>query len=143
MASKVIVRYIENFQHQVIAHPHSFVVDEPEESAGDGLGPNPYDLLLSALGACTAMTLIMYATRKKIPLESVSVELDHKRTYREDCEDCTEEEKRLETITRRITVGGVLTEEQKDKLLEIANKCPVHRTISAKPVIEDTIEVVE
>ncbi len=142
MSSKVTVRYIENLQHQVIAHPHSFIMDEPEENTGDGLGPNPYDMLLSALGACTAMTLIMYATRKKIPLESVSVELDHQRIYRKDCEDCTEEQKRLEKITRKITVAGALSEEQKDKLLEIANKCPVHRTISAKPVIEDTIEVV-
>ena len=143
MASKVTVRYIENLQHQVIASPHSFIVDEPVEDTGDGLGPNPYDLLLGALGACTAMTLIMYATRKKIPLESVSVELDHERTYREDCEDCSEEEKRMEKITRRITVRGAVSEEQKGKLLEIANKCPVHRTILSKPVIEDTVEVVD
>ena len=143
MSSKVTVRYIENLQHQVIASPHSFIVDEPVEDTGDGLGPNPYDLLLGALGACTAMTLIMYATRKKIPLESVSVELDHQRTYRKDCEDCTEEEKRMEKITRKITVRGNLSEEQKNKLLEIANKCPVHRTIMSKPEIEDTIEVVD
>ncbi len=143
MASKVTVRYIENLQHQVIAYPHSFIADEPVEDTGDGLGPNPYDLLLSALGACTAMTLIMYATRKKIPLESVSVELDHQRTYRKDCEDCTEEEKRVETITRRITVKGALSEEEKEKLLTIANKCPVHKTITSGPAIEDTIEVIE
>jgi putative redox protein len=143
MSSKVTVRYIENLQHQVIATPHSFIVDEPVEDAGDGLGPNPYDLLLSALGACTAMTLIMYATRKKIPLESVSVELDHERIYRKDCEDCTEEEKRMEKISRRITVKGALSGEQKAKLLEIANKCPVHKTISSKPTIEDTIEVID
>lgn len=143
MASKVTVRYIENLQHQVIAYPHSFIADEPAEDNGDGLGPNPYDLLLGSLGACTAMTLIMYATRKKIPLESVSVELDHQRIYRDDCHDCTEEEKRLEKITRRITVRGALSEEQKSKLLEIAAKCPVHRTISRTPIIEDTVEVID
>jgi len=143
MASKVTVRYIENLQHQVIAYPHSFIADEPVENTGDGLGPNPYDLLLGALGACTAMTLIMYATRKKIPLESVSVELDHQRIYRDDCEECTEEERRVEKITRQITVRGALTEEQKSKLLEIAAKCPVHRTISGTPVIEDSVEVID
>lgn len=143
MAGKVTVRYIENLQHQVVASPHSFIVDEPVEDTGDGLGPNPYDLLLGSLGACTAMTLIMYATRKKIPLESVSVELEHERTYREDCKDCSEEEKRMEKLTRRIIVKGTLSEEQKNKLLEIADKCPVHRTISSTPVIENTIEVVD
>ena len=143
MASKVTVRYIENLQHQVIAYPHSFIADEPVEDTGDGLGPNPYDLLLGALGACTAMTLIMYATRKKIPLESVSVELDHQRIYSDDCEECTEEERRVEKITRRITVRGALTDEQKSKLLEIAAKCPVHRTISGTPVIEDSVEVID
>lgn len=143
MASTVTVRYIENLQHQVICYPHSFIADEPTDQTGDGLGPNPYDLLLSSLGACTAMTLIMYAERKQIPIESVSVELDHQRAYRKDCEDCTEEEKRVETITRKITVKGALSEEQKSKLLEIACKCPVHRTISSKPIIEDSVEVID
>ena len=92
MSNKITVRYLENLQQQFIASPHSFIVDEPIEDEGDGLGPNPYDLLLSALGACTAMTLIMYAQRKKIPVESVSVELDHQRIYRKDCEGCSEEE---------------------------------------------------
>jgi putative redox protein len=142
MGNKVTVRYLENLQHQVIADPHSFIVDEPM-GEGDGLGPNPYDLLLSALGACTAMTLLMYAERKKIPIESVSIELDHQRTYRNDCVDCSEEERRLETISRRITIRGDISEEQKKRLLEIANKCPVHRTIQSKPTIQDTIEVFE
>ncbi|RJP25551.1 MAG: OsmC family peroxiredoxin [Candidatus Abyssobacteria bacterium SURF_5] len=140
MGNKVTVRYLENLQHQVIAYPHSFIVDEPM-GEGDGLGPNPYDLLLSALGACTAMTLLMYAERKKIPIETVSVELDHQRTYRDDCVDCTEEERRLEKITRKITIRGDITDEQKNRLLEIAKKCPVHRTIMSKPAIEDSIEV--
>jgi len=143
MSNKVTVRYLENLQHQVVAFPHSFIVDEPQEDEGDGLGPNPYDLLLSALGACTAMTLILYANRKKIPLEAVSVELDHQRTYRQDCQDCSEEEKRLEKITRHITVRGNISEEDKKKLLQIAQKCPVHRTITAKPVIEDSIDLIE
>lgn len=143
MTTKVTVRYLENLQHQVICSPHSFIADEPEENTGDGLGPNPYDLLLGSLGACTAMTLIIYATRKKIPLETVSVELDHKRTYRKDCEGCTEDEKRLETISRKITIRGALTDEQKNRLLEIAQKCPVHRTIMHNPVVEDSIELID
>lgn len=140
MGNKVTVRYIENLQHQVVASPHSFIVDEPMEE-GDGLGPNPYDLLLSAIGACTAMTLLMYAQRKKIPIETISIELDHQNTYRNDCVDCTEQERRIETISRHITIRGSMTEEQKKRLLEIANKCPVSRTIKSSPVLEDTIEV--
>ncbi|MBI4830371.1 MAG: OsmC family protein [Candidatus Lindowbacteria bacterium] len=143
MSSIVTVRYIENLQHQVISYPHSFIVDEPKEEEGDGLGPNPYDLLLSSLGACTAMTIIMYANRRKIPVETVSVELDHQRIYREDCEGCTEEEKRMEKISRRITVRGNISDEQKNKLLEIAKKCPVHKTITSKPTVEDSIEVID
>ncbi len=141
MSNKVVVRYIENLQHQVVCYPHSFIADEPREDEGDGLGPNPYTLLLSSLGVCTAMTLLMYAGRKKIPVETVSVELDHERTYRQDCEDCTEEEKRLEKITRHITIRGALTEEQKNRMLEIAKKCPVHMTITSRPTIVDTIDV--
>jgi putative redox protein len=143
MATTVTVRYLENLQHQVICPPHSFIVDEPEEDTGDGLGPNPYDLLLSSLGACTAMTLLMYAARKKIPVESISVDLGHERTYREDCDGCSEEEKRMEKIMRHISVRGALSEEQKAKLLEIAKRCPVHRTILSTPTIEDTIEVIQ
>ncbi|MBI5116990.1 OsmC family protein [Candidatus Poribacteria bacterium] len=142
MSNIITVRYIENLQHQVISYPHSFIVDEPREEEGDGLGPNPYDLLLSALGACTAMTIIMYANRKKIPVETVSVELDHQRIYREDCAGCTEEEKRMEKISRRITIRGNIGEEQKNKLLQIAKKCPVHKTITSKPMVEDSIEVI-
>jgi putative redox protein len=142
MSNIVTVRYIENLQHQVISYPHSFIVDEPKEDEGDGLGPNPYDLLLSALGACTAMTIIMYANRRKIPVETVSVELDHQRIYREDCEGCTEEERRMEKISRRITVRGNISEDQKNKLLEIAKKCPVHKTVTSKPTVEDSIEII-
>ena len=142
MGNKVTVRYIENLQHQVIADPHSFIVDEPM-GEGDGLGPNPYDLLLSSLGACTAMTLLLYAERKKIPVETISIELDHQRTYRDDCVDCTEEERRLEIISRRITIRGAVTEEQKKRLMEIANKCPVHRTIQSRPTIQDAMEIID
>jgi uncharacterized OsmC-like protein len=140
MGNKVTVRYLEKLQHQVIAYPHSFIVDEPLED-GDGLGPNPYDLLLSALGACTAMTLLLYAERKKIPIETISVELDHQRTYRDDCVDCTEQERRIETISRHITIRGDVTDEQRKRLLQIAEKCPIHRTLRSTPVIQDSIEV--
>lgn len=136
---KVIVRYIENMQHQVIAPPHSFIADEPIEAQGDGLGPNPYDLLLSALGTCTAMTIILYARKKAIPLEWVEVQLEHSKTYIEDCKDCSEEERRMEKIKRSIRVKGNLDDAQKEALLKVSSRCPVHRTISSKPIIEDEI----
>ncbi len=127
---------------------HSWVADERVEDGGDDLGPSPYELLLSALGACTAMTLFMYARRKEWDLAEVSVHLTHDRIHAEDCQFCTEEERvaavaerggRIEVIQRDISVRGQLSEEQVQRLLEIAERCPVHRTLQTPPKVHSTI----
>ncbi len=105
---------------------HFLKADEPREYGGSEQGPTPYDLLLMALGACTSMTLRMYANRKKLSLDDINVRLEHARVHAEDCIDC---EKGMERITRRISLAGDLDPEQRARLLEIADKCPVHRTL--------------
>ena len=114
------------------ASDHFLYADEPEKYGGSNLGPSPYDLLLMSLGACTSMTLRMYANRKKLALEDVDILLFHERIHAEDCVDC---DKKLERITRKISLKGDLTEAQRQRLLEIADKCPVHRTLENDPQI--------
>ena len=117
-------------QQRIAMRDHVLTADEPEDLGGMDSGPTPYDLLLAALGACTSMTLRMYADRKKWPLERVRVDLTHKRIHAEDCADCETETGMIEVLTRDIAVTGDLDEAQREKLLEIADKCPVHRTIT-------------
>lgn len=118
--------------HVVHAPPHQLLADEPPELGGEERGPNPYDFLLGALGACTAMTLRMYANLKKWPLEGLSVRLRHARIYAKDCEGCETTEGMIDRIEREIHFEGPLTEEQLGRLVEIANKCPVHKTLTAE-----------
>ena len=130
----VIVRetLLGKFQEQVAIGPHRLLVDEPAEAGGGDAGPTPYDLLLAGLGACTAMTLRLYADNKKLPLERVAVSLKHEKIYAQDCADCETREGRIDRIERVITLEGDLDDAQRTKLLEIANKCPVHRTLHAE-----------
>jgi putative redox protein len=111
---------------------HFLRADEPLKYGGSDLGPTPYDLLLMSLGACTSMTLRMYANRKKLPLEDVTVRLRHERVHAEDCVDCKQ---KIERITRQVTLVGDLDEAQRQRLLEIADMCPVHRTLESDPQI--------
>ena len=116
---------------EIIVGPHKLGSDEPAP-VGTDTGPTPYDLLISALGACTATTLTMYASRKEWPLESINVVLRHAKIHAEDCAECETKEGKVDRIERAIELGGPLSQEQRDRLLEIANKCPMHRTLKSE-----------
>jgi uncharacterized OsmC-like protein len=124
------------FAQQIQVAPHCLISDEPVSAGGTDTGPTPYDLLLGALGACTSMTVSIYARRKAWSLEDVIVHLRHSRIHAEDCANCETKEGRLDQIECDIHVSGNLSAEQRSKLLEIANKCPVHRTLTSEIHIE-------
>ena len=128
------------FTQQIIVGSHILTGDEPVANGGNDTGPSPYDFLLSALGSCTSMTLRMYADLKKIPLEKITVKLHYEKIYATDCADCENSNSKIDHIDRQIELQGTLTEEQRQKLLDIANKCPVHRTLTSK--IDITSELI-
>jgi putative redox protein len=124
------------FDTRVSAGRHEFAADEPVPAGGADAGPSPYDLLLAALGTCTVMTLRLYAQRRSYPLTGITVELGHDRIHAEDCATCDTTEGRLDRIRRRITLDGDLTAAQRADLLRVADRCPVHRTLTSEVVIE-------
>ncbi len=121
----------------VEAGRHRFVADEPMDIGGLDAGPGPYDLLLAALGACTSMTLRMYANRKKWPLKRAAVTLSHEKIHAKDCEVCETAEGRVDRIERWVTLDGELDAEQRQRLMEIAERCPVHQTLTSETIIID------
>jgi uncharacterized OsmC-like protein len=123
------------FAQEILAGPHRMSADEPVSAGGADTGPTPYDFLLAALGACTSITLGMYARRKGWPLAEVIVNLRHSKVHATDCAECETKEGILDRIERDIHLTGPLTDEQRSKLLDIANKCPVQRTLTSKSVI--------
>ena len=127
-----------HLQQEVTAGTHRFLADEPVAAGGGDSGPNPYDFLLAALGACTSMTLRLYAEHKQLPLDRVTVRLRHGRIYAADCETCETKEGKIDQIERAITLEGTLDVSQRARLLEIADKCPVHRTLTSEVVIKTT-----
>jgi putative redox protein len=136
----VVVSSAGYLRQEITAGPHHLIADEPAEAGGSDAGPDPYSLLLAALGACTAMTLQMYARRKEWPLEKVEVRLAHTRIYARDCEECQTEEGKVSRIDRHILLRGPLSDEQRSRLLEIAQRCPVHRTLTSEISIRDFLE---
>jgi len=128
----VIVRETRKgtFQQDIVAGRHHLIADEPVAAGGNDSGPNPYDFLLAALGACTSMTLRLYAQQKKLPLKRVEVRLRHDRVYAADCAECETKEGLIDHIERVITLEGDLDAAQRARLLEIADKCPVHKTLT-------------
>lgn len=130
---EVIVRgAASGFAQTVEVDGRQFAADEPTEVGGGGTGPTPYDLLLAALGTCTSMTVGYYARSRKWPLEDVTVRLSHERVHETDCENCAEHVLRLDRINVAIDLHGALDDEQRKKLIEIAERCPVHRTLTSK-----------
>jgi putative redox protein len=120
------------FAQLIHAGRHRLTADEPIPAGGTDTGPSPYGLLLAALGSCTSITVAMYARRKGIPLEGVTVHLRHSRIHAADCAECESKEGMLDRVERNIHFAGRLTDEQRARLLEIANKCPVHRTLTSE-----------
>jgi len=137
VAGKVVVRETREgkFTQLVAAGRHVLRVDEPVSAGGLDSGPSPYDLLLAALGGCTSMTVRLYADLKGLPLERVEVELKHDKIHAADCADCETREGKVDRIERVIRLEGALDAAQRAKLLEIANRCPVHRTLHSEVTV--------
>ena len=127
------------FAQEIVAGRHRLASDEPVAGGGTNTGPTPYDLLLAALGSCTSMTVAMYARRKRWPLESVTVRLRHSRVHAIDCAECETKDGHIDRIDVAIEAVGDLSEEQRRRLVEIAEKCPVHRTLKAEVMIRTRI----
>ena len=129
----VVVRgNVSGFLQEVVSGKHQLRADEPVSAGGGNAAPGPYDYLLIALGVCTSMTVGLYARRKEWPLESITVSLRHSRIHAKDCEECETKEGMLDRIETEIELTGSLNSEQRTKLIEIAGKCPVHRTLKSE-----------
>jgi putative redox protein len=138
LATDVVVSGSANgFAQTITVGNHQLAADEPVGVGGTDTGPGPYDLLLAALGSCTSMTVALYARRKQWPLEAVTVRLRHSKIHAEDCKDCETKIGMLDQIERSVELVGLLDESQRSKLHEIADKCPVHRTLTSEIVIRN------
>ncbi|MFY0683255.1 MAG: OsmC family protein [Balneola sp.] len=129
----------EPFKTTLTAGKHEIIADEPTSvEGGNDQGPDPYDMLLMSLGTCSAMTMKMYARRKKWPVEDIFIEMRHNKRHADDCADCENPESKIDSIEKELIIKGDLSQEQLDKLLDISKKCPVHRTLLSEISI-DTI----
>jgi putative redox protein len=137
-ANSVVVSSESGLSQNIISGKHQWVADEPAPFGTD-TGPSPYDLLLGALGACTSMTLRLYAQRQGMDLQRITVTLRHSKIHAEDCIDCETKEGLLDRIDREIELSGNLDEAQKLRLLDIAKRCPVHRTLNSEISIQTSV----
>ncbi len=126
----------EGLDQELFVGSHRMLADEPEESGGTDRGPDPYDLLLASLGACTSMTLTMYAQREGMPLRGVTTRLRHSSIHAEDCAECQSEDTKIDRIELSIELDGPLSDEQRSQLLEIAERCPVHQSLTSETLIK-------
>jgi len=122
----------DSFKQEIIAGKHHLAADEPVSAGGGDAGPDPYDYLLASLGICTSMTIGFYARRKQFPLENITVSLWHSRIHAKDCEECETREGMVDRIDVEVELTGALSAEQHAALMEIAAKCPVHRTLTSE-----------
>jgi len=139
MSAVIVEGDASGFAQRIDAGSHTFAADESLTAGGTGTGPDPYELLLAALGACKSMTVALYARRKGWPLRRVRVRLEHSRVWAQDCENCVTQPARLERIGAVIEFTGDLTDEQRRRLLEISDRCPVHRTMTSELDISTTL----
>jgi uncharacterized OsmC-like protein len=121
-----------SFAQEIEVGSHELFADEPTSYGGTDSGPSPYDLILAALGSCTSMTIGLYARKRSWPVEKISVSLWHSKIHAKDCDDCETKEGRIDRIEMEIHLDGALTGEQRAKLMEIAEKCPVHQTLTSE-----------
>ena len=129
----------QKFTRRIYTEKHQLIADEPLSSGGSDLGPNPYEYLLGGLGACTSMTVRMYANRKKLKLDNIEVTLSHSRIHAQDCEECESQDGYVDRIDKIIKLEGDLSEDERQRLLEIANRCPVHLTLHNEIRIESQL----
>lgn len=139
MTTAVTLHARGSFRTEVEAGPHRFVLDEPVDVGGNGEGPTPYDMLASALGGCTAMTLQFYATREKLPLEGVDITVTHDRQHAKDCADCVTTAGYIHRFKVEIRLHGPLDDAQRQKLLSIAGRCPVAKTLQSEIKVEEVL----
>ncbi|MFT7461031.1 MAG: putative OsmC-like protein, partial [Planctomycetota bacterium] len=131
----------QNFTRRIYTEKHQLIADEPLSFGGGDLGPNPYEFLLAGLGACTSMTIRMYANRKKLKLDNVEVALSHSRIHAEDCDECESKNGFVDRIDKIIKLEGELSQDERQRLLEIADKCPVHKTLHNEILIHSQLEL--
>ena len=139
MASVIVRGAASGFAQEVTVERHRLAADEPLAAGGTDTGPSPYDYLLIALGSCKSMTVSMYARRKQWPLTAVEVRLSHSKIHATDCAECETREGRIDRIDVELALTGTLDAEQRGRLLEIADKCPVHRTLTSEISIKSRL----